>query len=209
MTALPEPAPRRAPYAPVAALHGFLATIKHGRTPGRVDVAYLKGRSLAKGNEWALLSALKFLGIIDAAGRPTAIFRRLQGTEDAAADTLRGLVETAYGPLFEQGIHGGSASELRAWFARRSSASQAANATRFFLELCRLSHIDAPAPNGRRGGEAWSSVSGDPPGRIGTPAEKSARRLLISKLPSYREWRGTPEQFLRLVEATRDLALTL
>ena len=203
-----QPKPdRRAPYAPVGALHGFLASIKNGKPPPRIDVAYLRGHALARGNEWAFISALKFLGIVDYRGRPTTIFRKLQGAPDTTRDALASLVRTAYAPLFEAGGDAMTKAALRSWLADNSSASQAANATRFFLEVCHAAGIET----GRTAsiGTAESPTSGaGTPGALSRKAKPIAVAAadLVSKVPSYDRWKGTPAEYLRVLEAFEKLA---
>ena len=49
--------------------------------PPRVDQRFLQKHNIAAGNEWALLSALKFLEIVDEHGVPTHAYRLLQTTD--------------------------------------------------------------------------------------------------------------------------------
>lgn len=205
---------RRAPYAPVGALHGFLSSIRRGNPPARIDVAYLRSHALARGNEWAFISALKFLGVVDHRGHPTPIFRRLQGSQDTGRETLANLVLAAYQPLFDGGGADMTSSQLRAWFARNSSASQAGNAVRFFREVCRVAGIElaASSDEGRpqrshsaKGRTALSMSTaatlrsrGTRP--VGAGANTDGRGLLLQKIPSYDAWTGTAEEYLRVLE---------
>jgi Family of unknown function (DUF5343) len=192
----PQPV-RRAPYAPISAVHGFLSSIRNAKPPARVDVAYLKAHALARGNEWAFISALKFLGVVDRRGHPTAIFRKLQGSQETSRDALGNLVYAAYSPLFEAGGAHMSTAELRVWFAQNSSASQAANATRFFCEVCELASItlslEAPAsavPSGQ-----------SEPRQAGSPSPTASDfSALFHKLPSYEAWKGTTEEYLQALD---------
>src|SRR5919199_4093166 len=97
-----EFAGRKAPYAPISALREFFNRMRAVSVPQRVDKKFIEKQNIASNNEWALLSALKFLGVIDQHGAPTHAYRLLQ-TTDRFDETLRHLVETAYLPLFEAG----------------------------------------------------------------------------------------------------------
>lgn len=203
------PAARRAPYAPVGALNGFLSSIRNGRPPARVDVAYVKSHSLARANEWALLSALKFLGIIDPRGYPTSIFRQLQGAQDGVRQALSHLVNGAYQPAFEAGAARMTQAQLRAWFAENSSPSQAANAARFFREVCHLAGIDlsgevALSPRTERSRVTARSKPAQP----GTAASRSGTpvRDLLAKMPAHQTWKGTPSEYVRILEIFDRLA---
>ncbi len=135
---------RRAPYAPISALDRFFEKIRDRAVPEHVDHRFLQKLNVASNNEYSLLSALKFLGVLDDRGRPTHAYRLLQ-TSDRFEDTLRHLVITAYKPVFEAGADGWSAEDLVNFFRRSSSASQAKNAARFFYAVCRLAGI-TPEP---------------------------------------------------------------
>jgi AcrR family transcriptional regulator len=141
---------RRAPYAPISALEKFLERMRERAVPDYVDHRFLRRMSVASNNEYSLLSALKFLGILDDRGRPTHAYRQLL-RNDSFQETLRHLVETAYKPVFEAGADRRSLEDLVDFFRAESSPSQAKNAARFFLAVCRLAGIglhDASSPLG-------------------------------------------------------------
>ncbi|GAC1400088.1 MAG: hypothetical protein NVSMB52_13710 [Chloroflexota bacterium] len=131
---------RKAPYAPISALEQFFDKIRDRATPDHLDHRYLEKLGVASNNEYALLSALKFLGVIDDRGLPSHAYRLLQST-DRFQGTLRHLVETAYAPAFGAGVDEWSLSEQINYFRVSSSPSQAKNAARFFRAVCRLAGI--------------------------------------------------------------------
>jgi Family of unknown function (DUF5343) len=136
---------RRAPYAPISALEKFFERIRDRQTPDRVDHKFLRKLSVAHNNEYSLLSALKFLGVLDEYGTPTTSYRSLQ-TSDQFKEALWSLVQRAYKPVFDAGADGRSAAELVDFFRINSSASQAKNAARFFRAVCSLAdHDTSPA----------------------------------------------------------------
>jgi hypothetical protein len=128
---------RRAPYAPISALQRFFDRIHDRQAPETVDHNFLEKLNVASNNEYALLSALKFLGVVDDRGKPTHAYRLLQ-TTDRFEPTLKHLVETAYKPVFDAGADEWSPEDLVNFFRVSSSASQAKNAARFFYAVCRL-----------------------------------------------------------------------
>lgn len=134
-------AARRAPYAPISSLERFFARIRDRQAPEVVDHTFLEKLNVASNNEYALLSALKFLGVVDEHGKPTHAYRLLQ-TTDRFEPTLRHLVETAYKPVFDAGADGWTQEDLVNFFRITSSASQAKNAARFFYAVCELAKID-------------------------------------------------------------------
>lgn len=136
---------RRAPYAPISALREFFERIRNVGVPARVDRRFLQKLNVANSNEWALLSALKFLGIVDEQGAPTHAYRLLQ-TSDRFEDTLKHLVEKAYEPLFDVGGHMMSTEDLENYFRVASSPSQAKNAARFYREVAKLAGMGSSPP---------------------------------------------------------------
>ncbi len=132
---------RRAPYAPISSLERFFARIRDRQVPEVVDHSFLEKLNVASNNEYALLSALKFLGVVDDRGKPTHAYRLLQ-TTDRFEPTLRHLVETAYKPVFDAGADKWTQEDLVNFFRISSSASQAKNAARFFYAVCHLAKID-------------------------------------------------------------------
>src|SRR5437016_2673278 len=113
---------RRAPYAPISALEAFFEKIRDRTPPDHVDHKFLQKLNVASNNEYSLLSALKFLGVLDDRGRPTHAYRLLQST-DRFQDTLRHLVETSYRGAFEDGIQDWSREDQVNYFRTTSSAS--------------------------------------------------------------------------------------
>lgn len=136
---------RRAPYAPISALEKFLERMRDRSVPEYVDHRFLRKMNVASNNEYSLLSALKFLAILDDRGRPSHAYRQLQRA-DSFQETLRHLVETAYAPVFEARVEQRSLDELIDFFRAESSPSQAKNAARFFLAVCRLAGIELHGP---------------------------------------------------------------
>lgn len=211
---IPEIRGRKAPYAPISALREFFARIKNVGAPGIVDRKFIQKLNVASNNEWALLSALKFLGIIDDRGEPTSAYRSLQS--DRFEETLRHLVERAYAPLLEIGGLEMSIEDLENYFRVTSSPSQAKNAARFFRELTRLSGITRARPTPVRHvmPEMLPSAARqtqEPGG--GPPLDEDTRSLvlrakasLVQKLPAPRadwtaaEYEAICRSFLRMLE---------
>lgn len=169
---------RRPPYCTVAAFEEFLEKMRRTAVPAVVDRRYLQRLQVARNNEWSLLSALKFLGIVDDRGRPTAAYRRLQTAEWRAQ--LRDLVEAAYAGLIDVGGAGMSREELRSYFSLTSTPAQAKNAARYFAGLVELLDMRHPTPRTGEKGES-SGVERQPPFPSPDPAGSRADRLLALK----------------------------
>jgi hypothetical protein len=144
----PGPSARKAPYASPSAFRDFLERTRNLPVPDRVDRNFLARLGIAKNNEWALTSALKFLNITDDRGVPTHEYSRIQ--EDDWRAVLRELVGSAYRRLLDHGGARMDADELRNYFRVASSPSQAQNAARFFREIRDLSRLGAGTPSTAR-----------------------------------------------------------
>lgn len=204
---------RRAPYAPISALEQFFERIRDRGVPDRVDHNFLKKLNVASNNEYALLSALKFLEIVDDRGLPTHAYRRLQ-TTDSFQGTLSHLVETAYRSVFEVGADSWSFDDLVNYFRQASSPSQAKNAARFFRAVSHLAGIGHNRSSAReervtQAEDEPSVASTRPP--EGAPARDAvlvAKISLLDKLPPPREdWSAAEYQAIcdRFLDMLRSL----
>jgi hypothetical protein len=204
---------RKAPYAPVSALIEFLDKIPDKSVPPRVDRGFLQKLNVGLGNEWALLSALKFLGIIDAQGAPTTAYRHLLDS-DRREETLRSLVESAYAPLLEMGGLAMDTGDLVNYFRVASSPSQAKNAARFFRAVANMGGEARTRPSGRPQEAVTPPETAEEPARR-TQAEASADRdtilaeakaRLLDKLPapdprwSAAEYAAIMDRFLEILQ---------
>lgn len=192
---------RKAPYAPVSALREFFERMRSASVPNRVDRRFLQKLNVASNNEWALLSALKFLRIVDEQGAPTEAYRALLSTEKFQP-TLAGLVRAAYADLFAAGGAGMSAEDLENYFRVASSPSQAKNAARFFRELARLAGEETAVPavsTPRTAAEVTTTAAnGD--------SLRAAKLELLKKLPapnpdwSPQDYQAIYDRFLLLLK---------
>jgi hypothetical protein len=207
---------RRAPYAPISALRRFFERIRDRAVPEHVDQRFLQRLNVASNNEYALLSALKFLGVVDERGRPTHAYRQLQRT-DQFEHTLRHLVETAYRPVFDAGAETWQWDDLVNFFRVSSSASQAKNAARFFRAVSALAGMGSSAehsvigePASTGGSEATSfNESSTSPAAAGSVHEVVllTKAKLLEKLPapqpdwSAEEYRQICDRFVEMLRA--------
>lgn len=137
---------RNAPYTSTAALSQFFDHIRYVTTPKKVDAGLLLDYGISKGNVFALMSALKFLGLIDNGGRPTPAFNSVQVMGEEFAGNLREVVNTAYADLFARlDVSRDSREHIRNYFARNYSPSQSDKATILFLDLCKEADIPVAA----------------------------------------------------------------
>jgi hypothetical protein len=202
---------RKAPYAPVSAFVEFLDKIPDKSVPSHVDRTFLQKLNVAAGNEWALLSALKFLGIIDAQGTPTTEYRKLLDSEHRQ-ETLRNLVEGAYAPLLAMGGAAMSNADLVNYFRVASSPSQARNAARFFQSVRRLAggarHVPVGVVPDRPTEEpvVAQAPGVDRPTRDRETILAEAKARLLEKLPapepgwSAAEYAAIMDRFLEILQ---------
>lgn len=147
------------PYGPVKGMLDGVALVERQTAPV-VDVALLKQHGIARANEYKVLHALRFLGLIDADGRTTPESRLLRTRGPARTEALRRLVRRAYADLFSRlDPARASRDDIHNYFVTRHNLSRdlAGKAATFCLELCRLAELDAAAdalPDGLPNGEA-------------------------------------------------------
>ncbi len=198
--------PRKAPYTTLKSLQEFLDRIRGISTPDRVDRKFLQRIGVGKNSEWALLSALKFLRIVDYNGFPTPTYRRLQ--TDGWQAALRELVIDSYRPLLDLGGLKMNQQSLRNYFALEHSASQASNAARFFRESSKLADLQEyrPAQQSLPWAEKADDVSagaGEPnaPERTARNADLlAAKRRVMDSLPQAAQVNWSAEEYMAVFE---------
>jgi hypothetical protein len=159
MSDTPEPntAVRKAPYISVGWMERFFDVIQR-INPQIVDNDFLA--SIAKGNEGKVLSALRFLNIIDSKGKPTPHFPNLRLVGERRKQSLKEMVNEAYGDLIKEvDTSVATRDDLVNYFVRTCSynQNQADRATNLFTYLAREAGLtlseeaisSAPAPTPR------------------------------------------------------------
>ncbi len=132
------------PYGPT---RGMLQALQLMRktTPPKIDGNFLRLNKIAPGNEYKVVGALKFLGIIDDDGRPTEKSRILKTKGATFTSALQNIIRTAYKNLFQH-LNGGSHTreDIYNYFITQEDLSpeMATKTTRFFIQLCHLAEID-------------------------------------------------------------------
>lgn len=164
--------------------------------PKKVDADLLQDYGISRGNVFALLSTLKFLDLIDDKGEPTAGFDSLQTMGEEYQGNLEQIVRKAYADLFSKfDLTKDSRENIRNYFARNYSASQAGKATTLFYGLCSkagIATIEEKAlriPKGR-------AVPEKPKAEIGTPEEEEQKEAEAREKES--EIRGEPHIDIRI-----------
>lgn len=136
-------AKRYAPYVAAGALSEFFSHIRTVSEPRKIDRELLAKYGVDKGNIGALLSALKFLKILENDGATTPAFRMVQATGDEFRNNLAELVRKAYADVWDSGHDPAkdNRENLRNYFGNAYSFSIAKKATILFLDLCKEAGI--------------------------------------------------------------------
>jgi hypothetical protein len=128
---------RLAPYAPASTLSQFFDHIRFVKTPDMVSSGLLEDYNIPKGHAFALLSTLKFLGIIEDNGAPTPAYKLLQTSGEEFKTNLEAIVRAAYSDLFSVVDPSRNGRDhIKNFFARNYSPATAERATALFLDLC-------------------------------------------------------------------------
>lgn len=160
-----EKSKRNAPYVSAAALSKFFDHIRYVATPKKVDFGLLSDYGISKGNVFALMSALKFLGLVDKQGTPTAAFASLQVMGEEFVKNLNEVVRNAYADLFSRlDVSKDSREHIRNYFSRNYSPSQSEKATVLFLDLCKEANIAVAPKTVAQNAEAPKKDTIKPPG---------------------------------------------
>ncbi len=141
------------PYGPARGMLQALNMLRR-TTPSRIDSDYLRVNKVAPGNEYKVVGALRFLGLIDEDGKPTDGSRLLKTKGTTYTQALQEIVRKAYSGVFH-GLRsdGVNREGIYNYFVTEGGmgAEMANKATRFLIKLCRLAEIEL-APELPRGG---------------------------------------------------------
>ena len=154
------------PYGPTRGMLQVLQLMRKS-TPPKIDGKFLRLNKIAPGNEYKVVGALKFLGIIDDDGRPTQKGRTLKAKGTAFTSALQNIIRAAYKNLFQH-LNGGryTMEDIYNYFITQENLGieMATKTTRFFIQLCHLAEIDLGfaaternSPKGRSNGRRRSS----------------------------------------------------
>ena len=132
------------PYGPTRGTLQALQLLRR-TTPARIDSDFLRVSKIAPGNEYKVVGALRFLGLIDEEGRPTESSRMLKTKGATYTLALQDIVRNAYSGVF-QGLRPNEITRdaIYNYFVTDGGlgAEMATKATRFLIRLCRLAEIE-------------------------------------------------------------------
>ncbi len=133
---------RSAPYVSAASLSSFFDHVRWVTTPKKVDQGLLLDYGLRRGSIGALLSALKFFGLVGDDGTPTPAFKMVQTGGDEFRANLEQIVKRSYADLFSRlDPSRDSREKIRNYFARNYSPAISNKATILFLDLAKEAGI--------------------------------------------------------------------
>ena len=133
---------RSAPYVSAATLSSFFDHVRWVSTPKKVDAGLLLDYGMPKGNVGALVSALKFLGLVQDNGTSTPAFNMIQTGGEEFRANLEEIVRRAYADVFSRlDPSRDSREKIRNYFARNYSPAISNKATILFLDLCKEAGI--------------------------------------------------------------------
>lgn len=161
------------PYGPTRGMLEGLQLLQR-MAPTRVDEVFLRTHKVAPGNEYKVVGALRYLGLIDEQGRPTDQCRLLRTRGPAFKLALQGIIKNAYRDLFEStDLSHDPRDQVYNYFVTKLGLGpeMATKAARFFISLCQWAEIemgeDPPRRRGRRPGST-ASATGPRPTRRST-----------------------------------------
>ncbi|MBI4301300.1 MAG: DUF5343 domain-containing protein [Chloroflexi bacterium] len=117
-------------------------------SPSKVNEEFLRSHRVAPGNEYKVVGALKFLGLIDEEGKPTEKSQLLKTRGPAYLLSLQDIIRSAYHKLFAQNnLKEANREDIYNYFVTEEGvgAEMALKATRFFLALCQIAGIELAA----------------------------------------------------------------
>lgn len=166
------------PYGPAKGMIQALLLLQR-ITPGEVNEDFLKTNKIAPRNEYKVIGALRFLGLIDEEGKPSGKCQLLKTRGPTYTLALQEIVRTAYADLFHQlPRKEADREQIYNYFVTQESlgAEMAIKATRFFVDLCRMAEIElAIEPRAQR-------ASGAKP--QGTAKTTTRKGLEMTRMPA-------------------------
>jgi hypothetical protein len=132
------------PYGPTTGTIQALQLMRKA-TPPQVDGDFLRAHKIAPGNEYKVVGALRFLGLIDDNGTPMEKSRLLKTMGSTFTLALQEIVRSAYRELFHYlDVKKATREDVYNYFVTESKlgTEMAAKAARFFITLCRMAQIE-------------------------------------------------------------------
>lgn len=136
----------------VGKVHDILDKIQNAAVPDVFGVDFLKDMGFTSSNDRAMIRVLKYLGMIDQAGRPQPAYREFMD-HTKAKGVLAARLRAAFDDLFaaDKGAQAKSATQLKGWFKTKTGAGDAvaekmASTFKSLADYADWTAIPVPAP---------------------------------------------------------------
>lgn len=132
------------PYGPTSGMLQGLTLLQKANIT-RVDEELLREHSVAPGNEYKVVGALRFLGLLDEQGRPTERSRQLRTRGTTFSLALQDIIHDAYAELFKAlDVRRASKDDIYNYFVTQEGLGRemSQKATRFLVGLCQLAGLE-------------------------------------------------------------------
>lgn len=131
-------------------LHAILDKIQKAAVPDAFGITFLKDMGFTSSNDRTVIKVLKFLGMLDSAGRPQSSYREFMD-QTRSKRVLATAVRHAYDDLFksDKAAQSRSYSDLKGWFKTKTGAGEkvAEKMATTFKSLASYADFDgAPEP---------------------------------------------------------------
>ncbi len=132
------------PYGPAKGMMEGLQLMTR-LSPTRVDERLLRQHRVAPRNEYKVIGALRYLGLLDEDGRPSDTSRLLKTRGPAFNMNMQAIIKRAYSEIFDRfELQTVSRDELFNFFITDAGmgTEMAVKATRFFIDVCKLAEFE-------------------------------------------------------------------
>lgn len=106
-------------------LHAIFDSIQKAAAPDAFGVDFLKDMGYTSSNDRSVIKVLKYLGLLDASGRPQSAYREFMN-QGKAKKVLAGCMRAAYDDLFKSDIdaHSKTTKDLTGWFKTKTGVGE-------------------------------------------------------------------------------------
>lgn len=175
---------KRPPYTSKADLERLFDRMRTLADPGTIDSKWVESYGLAASQPPAVLSVLKWLGVVDESGVSAGVWNDLR-VLSTRPEVLRGLIETAYSDIFARiDLATATRQDIDGAFISAYRSGNTDRPVGCFLALCEQAGIEtgttsaarnvavgsAPKRERREGGKRRSPVLGRVPREAGDPS---------------------------------------
>lgn len=134
------------PYIATKLWVEFFKKMQTVTRPTTLDADELKEYGLAKGQEPALISGLKFLGLLDASGKTADDFKTIQISGEQFKENLGHILSRAYADLLvKHPLDHATYEGIKNFFAEKYSVASAKKMAKSFAALCQMAGWNSPA----------------------------------------------------------------